>query len=254
MQKWINRLETWQNGAVEVETIDVRLPGLSASLDGLRLLVVADMHLHGETPQTDRVIARARGARPDRVLIVGDMVDNHTTDLAPLARMLGMLVQIAPCVAILGNNDYVGPDVKMLRRLYAEHGVVLLEDEMRTIEGTAGGLRILGLQDPAAFLLSRQTKREERSQEARSLPALLQETHEKGPVLLLMHRPQWAPKYAQMGIALCVSGHAHGGQVRLPFVGGLFAPGQGMFPQYTSGLYAVAPQLQMVVSRGIGNH
>ncbi|MEA4849164.1 MAG: hypothetical protein VB106_18170 [Clostridiaceae bacterium] len=129
-----------------------------------------------------------------------------------------------------------------------EAGAVILRNESTAIEYGGNFIRLLGLDDPDFITKGNAT--EHASMLNITLKSILSKDNEY--TILLSHRPELFDLYAANGIDLVLSGHAHGGQVRLPFVGGLVAPNQGLFPKYYEGVYENG-QMKMVVSRGLGN-
>jgi len=242
---------------LDVEEIHVALPMLSERLVGARFAVLADLHM----PRVKRIhyhmLDAVRRVKPDCVLIAGDTIDSGTQSVPALAPFFAHLSRIAPCAAVLGNNDCGARRTPALRAMYAETGVILLENETRMLSIRQSPVRVTGLTDPYAFRKGVQRERQAQNPQRVSMREALQPGRagkdDRIPTFLLMHQPQIAGQYAELFPALIVAGHAHGGQFRLPLLGGVFAPGQGLFPRYTSGLYAVAGS-QMVVSRGLGNH
>jgi len=253
-----------QNETLDIEKIDVQLSGLPEALDGFRIAVLADLHMRRPLPFHDRILEAVWNSRPGCVLIAGDTVDQRTESIAALERFFGTLSRIAPCIAVLGNNDCVLFRAAPLRDLYEATNVLLLENETRLLGARDAPVRITGLTDPLAIRMGIHEERP-RPEKPENMPlsAALRSKPESGtgataatalpPSILLMHQPQLARRYASLTPSLIIAGHAHGGQFRLRAVGGLYAPGQGPFPRYTSGLYRVG-KAQMVVSRGLGNH
>ena len=127
-------------------------------------------------------------------------------------------------------------------------GVVILENEQIKLEKEGEFITIFGVEDPSFqvdYLLGDSvTITESRLDEMI--------TEEDGFCILLSHRPELFDSYVKYDMHLVLTGHAHGGQFRLPFVGGLIAPNQGFFPKYDAGLYTEG-DTNMLVSRGIGN-
>ena len=127
-------------------------------------------------------------------------------------------------------------------------GVNILEDEKITIEYAGATMQLLGLNDPN-FTTAHDTYEKTAMINAK-LKNMLGESNKY--TILLSHRPELFGLYVENNIDLVLSGHAHGGQVRLPFFGGLVAPNQGFFPKYFEGVYE-KKQTKMIVSRGLGN-
>ena len=246
-KRWRTRLTNFefrQNGLLDMEDIFVHVPALHPSLSGIRLAVVSDLHLKVSYPGMDQFLLCLHAARPDVICIVGDMVDAFTPSLMPLELLLREMAACAPIIAVLGNNDYVFSDILSLRNLYRNQGAALLEDEAYLYTKGDGRLRFIGLQDATAFRTHLNVQRD--------AATLLFETPQI-PTVLLLHRAHKGPSYRNRGLILALAGHAHGGQWRLPGIGPIYSPGQGIFPKYTSGLYRIG-SLPMVVSRGLGNH
>ncbi len=148
-------------------------------------------------------------------------------------------VTIAPVYYVTGNHETALPQqqYEQLMEGLETAGVTVLANDAVTVAYHGEEITVVGLSDPASMAasrLSRLTDKEERY------------------VILLAHRPDFFEEYAEGGADLVFSGHAHGGQFRLPFIGGLMAPDQGLFPKYDAGLYRDG-NTSMVVSRGLGN-
>ncbi len=250
-----------ENETLDVDAIAIRLPGLHPALTGFRAAIVADLHMRGLTAYHGTILRAVRDAKPGVILLAGDTMDEGTGGIELLADFFVTLSGIAPVVAVLGNNDCHTGRIDTLRAMYARTGVTLLENETRLLNANGQPIRITGLTDPRAIKLGIHRERQMDQPEHVALPDALAPTpppegEAQGvsmPSILLMHQPQLARQYAAMRPSLIVAGHAHGGQFRVPVIGGLYAPGQGFFPRLTSGLYYVGGA-QMIVSRGLGNH
>ncbi len=223
-----------RNETLDVETIPVPLRGLAEPLSGMRAAVVADLHIERLTPYHERILAALYAARPHLILVAGDTIDEKSVDIERLESLFTHIARIAPAFAILGNNDCGKGQVEELFAMYKQSGVRLLDNEKVALSIGGRMLWVAGVSDRAA----------KGAFPNDALPA---------PTVALIHRPETAKDIAALGPSLIVAGHAHGGQFRLPGIGGLYAPGQGVFPRLTSGLYRVGG-VPLVVSRGLGNH
>jgi predicted MPP superfamily phosphohydrolase len=189
-----------------------------------------------------------RAAQPDIIAITGDLIDSRHTDVALALDFAAEAVKIAPCYYVTGNHESrLEEEYAQLKAGLLAVGVVVLENDSVTLERDGETIRLLGVQDPA-FEADYWTLFPEDVMD-KNLAALSQG---EGFRLLLSHRPEYMDMYARYSIDLVLSGHAHGGQFRLPWIGGLYAPGQGLFPEYDAGMFSVEGT-QMIVSRGIGN-
>lgn len=256
LRRPLRALAASQNEKLDVDLIDVQLHALPQALDGYRLAVVSDLHIRRLGPYHESILRAVRDAQPDVILILGDTMDEETELIDALAPFFAALAGIAPAVAILGNNDCLVGRLPNLRAMYRQAGVTLLENEARYIDARGVPLQIAGLMDPSAAARAIPPERgilvADHVPLSRTLPPQVAGGG-LAPSILLVHQPQLAVDYAVLRPSLMVAGHAHGGQVRLPGIGGLFAPGQGWFPRLTSGLYRLEGS-QLVVSRGLGNH
>ena len=203
----------------------------------IRLAVVADYH---GCDYGDRFIPAIASLQPDAVLLVGDIFD----DEIPWARSEALVHGLAeryPCYYVTGNHEarLSFHDYKKLEDGLYALGITVLRNEAVTVEKDGASITILGLDDPNFG----------NHIEPEKIDAL---AGENGFSILLSHRPEYYDRYRVSTVNLALTGHVHGGQVRIPFIGGLIAPGQGLFPKYDAGLYKEG-DFAMVVSRGIGN-
>lgn len=250
-----------QNEHLDVEPVEVFLPALPPALDGYRLAIVSDLHITRHSPYLASILNAVRRQQPDCILIAGDSIDERTQGVLSLEPFFTLLAQTAPTVAILGNNDCLPSVVDALRSVYWQSGITLLENETRLLNARGYPMQITGLLDPFAQQMGieavhRQINTETPTQMPLSgvLPPKEEKTEGYAlPSVLLLHQPQLAYAYAELRPSLIISGHAHGGQIRLPHGQGLYAPGQGLFPRLTGGLYDL-DGTRLLVSRGLGNH
>lgn len=250
------RFVAYQNERLDVDEIQVALPQLPDALEGFRIAILADLHIAQPNAFHQSIVEAVAKARPGCILIAGDVIDNLTGAIDALTPIFAALSSIAPTVAVLGNNDCLPSRIHSLRDMYRRAGVVLLENEMRMLGVGGVPIQITGMLDPWAEKNDIKPERTTENQEyvpiSKAIPSK-QVDDVKIPSILLVHEPQLVHQYASLAPSLIIAGHAHGGQFRLPLVGGLYSPDQGIFPALTSGLYHISGT-QLIVSRGLGNH
>lgn len=238
----------WGNTALELNTYTVSSEALPDVFDGYRIAHVSDLHNAEMGDGNEKLLAMLREAEPDIIAITGDMIDSRNTNIAVALAFAEKAMQIAPCYYVTGNHEARVSEYDELKAGLEAYGVVVLENERMQIEMSGEFITILGVDDPSftTDYLFGDASTVVSSKLAELAP------EEDGFTVLLSHRPELFDTYVDSGMNLVLSGHAHGGQFRLPFVGGLVAPNQGLFPKYDSGLFTEG-NTNMIVSRGIGN-
>lgn len=237
----------WGNTALEVNTYTIVSNRLPNGFSGFRIAQVSDLHNAQMGDGNEKLLAMLREAEPDIIVITGDMVDSYHTDIDIALRFAGSAVKIAPCYYVTGNHEARISEYRDLKAGLKSAGVIVLENERVELERNGETVTLIGVNDP-----SFQTDYLMRDSATVMSSALNGLTGNTAYAILLSHRPELFDTYVASGVDLVFSGHAHGGQFRLPFIGGLVAPNQGLFPEYDSGLYTDG-NTNMLVSRGIGN-
>ena len=241
----------WANARVWNARVEIRDEKIPAAFDGFVLCQVSDVHNEARGEGNAALLRALREAAPDLICITGDFLDSRRTDLDFALELAGQLAEIAPAVYVTGNHEARLKDLSALEAGLAARGVQVLRDDWTPLARGGEEIALLGLDDPGFAAGEDWTLAEGLDQTQARLSALLAQAGDRFS-LVLSHRPELLPAYAEAGADLVLSGHAHGGQVRLPGIGGLFAPGQGILPRLTSGVYARG-ETRLVVSRGLGN-
>ena len=238
----------WGNTALELNTYTISSSKLPQSFDGYRIAHVSDLHNTEMGKDNEKLLAMLRDADPDMIAITGDLIDSRNTDIEVALKFVREAVKIAPCYYVTGNHEARVNEYGELKAGMETAGVTVLEDVRTEISMEGATITLIGVNDP-----SYQTDYLFGDSET-VLNTKLEKLHtENGEfTVLLSHRPELFDTYADHGLDLVLSGHAHGGQFRLPFFGGLVAPNQGFFPEYDAGIYTEG-NTNMLVSRGIGN-
>lgn len=241
----------WANARVWNARVEIRDEKIPAAFDGFVLCQVSDVHNEARGEGNAALLRALREAAPDLICITGDFLDSRRTDLDFALELAGQLAEIAPAVYVTGNHEARRMDLSALEAGLAARGVQVLRDDWMPLARGGEEIALLGLDDPGFAAGEDWTLAEGLDQTQAHLSALLAQAGDRFS-LVLSHRPELLPAYAEAGADLVLSGHAHGGQVRLPGIGGLFAPGQGILPRLTSGVHARG-ETRLVVSRGLGN-
>lgn len=237
----------WGNFTVGLNKITVKSSDLPEGFDGYRIAQVSDLHNATFGKNNSMLIKLLEKSKPDIIVITGDIIDSRRTDVEVSASFAESAAKIAPCYYVTGNHEArVKDDYLILEKRMKDCGITVLRDESVFLEKNGDKIRLIGVDDPSFTKL-------ETGRRARTIDDKLGEISQgEGYKILLSHRPEIFSVYVKHDIDLVFSGHAHGGQFRIPFIGGVAAPNQGWFPQYDAGLYH-KNDTDMIVSRGIGN-
>ena len=242
-------LTAWGNTALELNSYTISSDKLPEVFDGYRIAHVSDLHNTEIGKDNEKLLAMLKDAEPDIIVITGDLIDSRNTDIEIALHFAEEAEKIAPCYYVTGNHE-----ARMSGKIFAdfeanliEAGVVCLHDSEVLIEREDARISLVGIDDPA--FAENNGGGVGSGMDPDRIDAL---STNDGFTILLSHRPEFFDQYVKADVDLVLSGHAHGGQFRLPFVGGLVAPNQGLFPKYDAGLYT-EENTHMIVSKGIGN-
>ena len=235
----------WSNRSLQVERFSYASPRLPAGFDGCVVVQLSDLHgaLFGEDNR--ELIDAVQAEEPDYIFLTGDLLDRYRRTPHSYAADLGRaMAAIAPTYFVTGNHEWALPDVPGLKRALEEAGVTVLSNEFTTLTRNGDAIVLAGIDDPNGYA-------DQKTPEA--LAAEVEAAHPDAFWLLLAHRNNlFEARYSRLGADLVISGHGHGGIIRLPFTDGLISVERTLFPSYTAGFYSVDGN-DLFVSRGLGN-
>jgi predicted MPP superfamily phosphohydrolase len=238
----------WGNTALEVSEFVVSSEKVPESFSGYRIAQISDLHNAQFGEDNAQLLELLESTHPDCIVLTGDLVDSRRTDVEVAVSFGEEAVKIAPVYYVSGNHEARIPEYEEVKAGLEKAGVTVLENQVVPLERSSQKIYLAGVSDPSFQTGFPSDEPEEVLRW--ELDQVSSETD--GYWILLSHRPEYFELYREFGVDLVFAGHAHGGQFRLPFVGGLMAPGQGFFPKYDDGLYTEAGT-SMLVSRGVGN-
>lgn len=226
----------WSNHTLTVTHHQIQLEKLPEALDGIKIVQLSDLHDASFGSNQKRLIQKVNGLSPDLVVHTGDFVDSKRWTLEEnLAVIRGIE---APQFYVTGNHEAWSGRLDEVIAALEQEGVHVLRNEGIRLPLRGEALQIFGMDDPAV------------GEQSKHLVA--SEMQSLDVSILLAHRPEAIESYRKLPVDIVFSGHAHGGQFRLPFIGGLVAPDQGFFPKWTAGMHEENEQY-FVISRGLGN-
>ena len=224
----------WGNTALTVTEYTIQNSKIPSAFDGFRIAQVSDLHNAQFGADNEKLLALLADTKPDMIAITGDLLDSRQTDMEIAICFVQECAKIAPTYYVPGNHEARIPSAyTSLINEMDTVGIRVLENESIALERKGSSITLTGLMDPDF---------------GTTWPYASGDSYQ----ILLSHRPELFDWYVRYGFDLVLTGHAHGGQFRLPFIGGLFAPHQGFLPKYTSGVHTQGGT-SMVVSRGLGN-
>lgn len=233
---------------LEVTHWDLDFQNLPAEFDGFRIAHISDLHSES-APCLARAIA---DGKPDIIVITGDILHDDDRPTAGVFAFLEQLLDIAPVYMVSGNHDLWNTSLHDFLHRACAAGVHFIDDRMEILERGGAQIAVFGMRDP--FGKAPGVIKKSLSRSVRTLPDY------DGFKILLFHRANQFEKIKDLGFDLILSGHMHGGQVRLPGVGGVLPPKSSLvenergvlFPNYCAGVFK-SNGTTMLVNRGIGN-
>lgn len=233
-----------ENQMLTVTPISVVSPDLPEAFDGFRIAHISDLHNAEIGKDNAKLLTALNAAAPDIIVFTGDMVDSRHTDFDITFRLITRAQEIAPCYYVTGNHESRLHQFPSFALQLEEAGITVLQEDEALLFRDDQYIRILGINDPSF--------RRSSLHDPAGLESWTATLPNNEFTVVLSHRPEYFLQYWDSNVELVLCGHAHGGQFRLPFIGGILAPGQGLFPDYDAGLYT-RDETNMVVSRGLGN-
>lgn len=239
-----------QNNMIEVTKLKLEFENLPKGFYGYKIVHLSD--LQGKTFRQNNIplISKIKNAKPDLIVISGDLINADYFDEEQIIKLMTNLNEIAPVYYITGNHELASRDFPTLSKKLIKKNINFLKNSNVIIKKNGDVINLAGIDDPIDTKIYRNnsnkktlTKELEKALSKDSIPRF---------TILLSHRPEQFTLYSNYNIDLIFSGHAHGGQIRLPIVGGILSPNQGFFPKYTVGKYSMKNST-MIVSRGLGN-
>ncbi len=225
----------WDTNRFSVRNVDIELERLPAAFDGFTILQVSDLHNRAYGRDGKALLRVIESLSFDIAAITGDLLDRNLPNRRRNAYdCVETLTAKAPAYFVQGNHEWEIGNWETTKAELAARGVCVLDGVGICLQRGTSRINLCGIREET---------------EAEEIKTLIS----RSPfVILLAHHPERFEEYVDAGADLVLSGHAHGGQVRL-FDRGLYSPDQGILPRYTSGVY-VCGRTKLYVSRGAGNH
>ena len=233
------------NYSLQIETFTFTSPRLPQGFDGCTVVHLSDLHGAEFGENNSELLAAVKETEPDYIFLTGDLLDRfRETPHSYAVTLCAALADIAPTYFVTGNHEWALPDIRELKAAIAETGVIVLTNGFLELERNGDRIILAGVDDPNGFA------------DQKTPPEVADElnaAYDDPFWLLLAHRNNYFEKqYARLGADLTLTGHAHGGLIRLPFTDGVIGVERNLFPSYTAGFYEI-DGANLFVSRGLGN-
>ena len=236
------------NKKLKQSNISLSFNNLPASFDNFKIAQISDIHCDKVGFSDLSFINKIKKFSPDIIIITGDILDSYKNDTDVAYNILCQLAIISPCYFVSGNHELRLPEeYERLQTILNKLNITNLNNTSILLEKNNDVINLVGVEDYNHF--KNEDNLNHRNNFKETLDELYSSTHFN---ILLSHRPEKFPMYVEAKYDLIFSGHAHGGQWRIPFIGGIYSPSQGFFPKYTNGKY-IKENSTLIVSRGLGN-
>lgn len=231
----------FQNNAIGITKLTTSFSNLPPSFHQYKIVHLTDLHNKTFGNKQKTLVKKVANEKPDMIVFTGDLIDQKKGGEGNSLVLMSELVKLAPVYFVTGNHDWVSGDFSKLEKELESIGVHVLRNTIKTMDEGHETIQLVGIDDPISG-----------NDPEKAINQALEGNEGEEFTILLSHRPELFHLYTDYPFDLVFSGHAHGGQFRIPFIGGLVAPNQGFFPKYTSGKHT-ENNTTMIVSRGLGN-
>lgn len=237
----------YENNCLQISNYIIESNKLPIDFNNYKVAHISDFHNIKSKNLTNDLVKEIKNSKPNIIVLTGDLIDSNKINLDIAISFVKKINDIAPIYYVTGNHEARIDNYDELKDKLEKNKVIILDDKIEIIKKAESEINIIGINDPS---FNSNTYRDDATIVQDNLISI--QYDKNNFTLLLSHRPELIETYAKNNFDLVLSGHAHGGQIRIPFIGGLIAPNQGLFPKYTSGIYKMN-NTKMIVSRGIGN-
>lgn len=227
---------------LEISRYEVASQKLPESFDGFKIVQLSDLHGAEFGEDGMGLVEKVKELEPDIIALTGDFVTDEG-DLAAVEKLAARLVKLCPVYFVSGNHEFGSGLAVKVRNILERAGVKYLSNEYLTINRGEDEILLGGVEDPLAYA------------DMLSPDELAQKMNDAAPdafKILLGHRNYWMTEYPELPVDLIFCGHAHGGLIRIPGVGGLIGTDRRLFPDFDAGEYNNG-RYTLIVSRGLGN-
>lgn len=227
---------------LEISRYEVASQKLPESFDGFKIVQLSDLHGAEFGEDGMGLVEKVKELEPDIIALTGDFVTDEG-DLAAVKKLAGRLTELCPVYFVSGNHEFGSGLAIKVRNILERAGVKYLSNEYLTISRGEDEILLGGVEDPLAYA------------DMLSPDELAQKMNDAAPdafKILLGHRNYWMTEYPELPVDLIFCGHAHGGLIRIPGVGGLIGTDRRLFPDFDAGEYNNG-RYTLIVSRGLGN-
>lgn len=239
----------WQNNSISISEMVFKNHIVPEAFLGYKILHISDLHNKEFGSKQNRILSKIEKINPDIIVITGDLIDSNNTNIDVAMELINGAINIAPIYYVSGNHEAWSGSYSDLKSRLENSGVVVLDNKKIEVFNDNDSIDIIGLSD-TSFIESDWLEYAGNTKAKNLLTTLTEDS--SNFKILLSHRPELFDIYSNSNVNLIFSGHAHGGQIRLPFIGGLIAPNQGFFPKLTEGIHTTN-NTSMIISSGLGN-
>lgn len=241
----------FENNSIQLTKKEVYSSKVSKDFHGFKIVQISDLHSKVFGKNNKRLVEKIKDEEPDIIVITGDLVDRRRYNEDKSLDFINEIKDAYPIYYVTGNHEAWSGKFTSLERKLKERKVNVLRNEKLVVNKAGSHINILGVDDPA-FSTKDYSEAYKDFEIIKNELNSIEYDKEREFNILLSHRPELFDIYEEAGIDLAFAGHAHGGQINIPFIGGVVAPNQGVFPQYYKGAYN-KNNTTMIVSRGLGN-
>ena len=232
---------TWQNNDIVITEYNYENGKIPVEVNGFKILQISDLHNKSFGKDNSHLLNHVKTIAPDIIVITGDFIDRRNSDIEISLDFARLAVNIAPIYYVSGNHENWSAKYEKLKSELEYIGVKVLDNKIAELKIRSSSINLIGIKDYSFY------------DDEKSFPKDLQSLVNRDQFnILLSHRPELMDIYVESGVDLVLTGHTHGGQIRLPLIGGIASPDQGLFPKYDSDIH-LENTTSMIVSRGLGN-
>jgi predicted MPP superfamily phosphohydrolase len=239
-----------QNTLIEVSKYKIKSDKIPKEFNKFKIVHLSDFHSYGFFEDKFKLIEKINEEHPNIIVMTGDMVNKYDENFEKFLKLAEVLSKKYEIYYIIGNHEMrlKKDDLNYIIQKLKKFGIKVLNDEKITIIREKEFINIYGINIPLSYykIVNKPTKVEE------VINSVLNKCNEKEYNILLAHNPLYFEEYSKQNVDLILSGHVHGGMIRLPFIGAVLSPERKFFPKYSSGVYEINNK-KLLVSRGIGH-